>query len=59
MKFQIDISKNDRTPEQNALLETYYQAAKILCAAGMKAKVVLYFVSKPNENPAAIEIEQC
>jgi len=58
MEFQIDISADDRTTEQNALLERYYQATKILRAAGFNAKTILYFVSKPTDNPACIELER-
>lgn len=58
MEIQIDISKDDRTPEQNALLERYYQASKVLRAAGFKAKTVLLFVSGPRSSPACIELER-
>jgi hypothetical protein len=57
MAFQIDISADKRTNEQNAQLERYYQAAKVLRAAGFKAKVSLLFVSKPTQSPALIELE--
>lgn len=58
MKFQIDLSAEDRTAEQNALLESYYTAAKILRAAGIKAKVMLNFVTRPTDQPACIEISK-
>ena len=57
MKFQVDISAEERTPEQNAKLERYYQAAKILETAGFKAKVVLLVTSRPTDNPANIHLE--
>jgi len=57
MEFQIDISADDRTAKQNAKLERYYQAVKLLKAAGFNAKVVLYFVSKPTDEPACIELK--
>lgn len=57
MEFQIDISAEDRTAEQNAKLESYYAAAKLLRAAGYKAKVALFIVTRPTDNPACIEIE--
>ena len=57
MIFQLDISKDDRTPEQNACLERTYQAAKILRDAGFECEVTLYFVSKPEHQPAAIYLK--
>lgn len=57
MIFQIDISADDRTKEQNAKLESYYAATKLLRAAGYKAKTVLFIISKPTDNPACIELE--
>lgn len=57
MEFQIDVSEEDRTVEQNAKLEAYYAAAKILRAIGYKARVNLYVVTKPTDNPASIELE--
>lgn len=56
MEFQIDISAEDRTSEQNAKLESYYAAAKLLRAAGYKAKTVLYFVTRPTDEPAGITL---
>jgi len=55
--FQIDLCVNDRTAEQNAKLERYYQATKILKAAGFNAKVILLLVSKPIDEPACIELK--
>lgn len=56
MEFQIDISVDDRTAEQNAKLESYYAAAKLLRAAGYKAKIVLYLVTRPTDEPAGITL---
>jgi hypothetical protein len=57
MEFQIDINAEDRTAEQNALLERYYQAAKILKAAGFNAKVSLCIITRPTDNPASRELK--
>jgi hypothetical protein len=58
MEFQIDLSEEDRTPEQNAKLERYYQASKILRAAGFNAKTVLFIVTRPTDEPACISLEK-
>ena len=58
MIFQIDMSEDQRTPEQNAKLERYYQAAKILRAAGFTARVDLYHVTRPTDEPACIELKK-
>ena len=58
MEFQIDMCADTRTPEQNAKLERYYQAVKILKATGFKAKTVLFIVTKPTDEPACISLEQ-
>ncbi len=58
MEVQIDMSKDDRTPEQNAKLERYYQASKILRAAGFNAKTVLFIVTRPTDEPACISLEK-
>jgi len=58
MEIQIDMCEETRTPEQNAKLERYYQAAKILRAAGFKAKTSLFIVTRPTDEPACISLEQ-
>lgn len=58
MEFQIDISREDRTEEQEALLQRYYEAAKLLRSVGYKAKVYLHIVTRPTDSPACIEIEE-
>ncbi|KKK97508.1 hypothetical protein LCGC14_2652050 [marine sediment metagenome] len=58
MEFQIDVSADTRTPEQNALLERYYQAARILRAAGFRAKTSLLFCNRPKDQPACIDLDE-
>ena len=58
MKIQIDLCKEIRTPEQNAIVERCYQAVKVLRAAGFRAEVELYIVSSPKDCPAAIVLSE-
>lgn len=58
VEIQIDISEDDRTSEQNVKLERYYQASKILRAAGFNAKTVLFIVTRPTDEPACISLEK-
>jgi len=44
------------TEEQEAQQEVYYQAVKILCAAGLEAKYVPCFTFKPEDKPGYITI---
>jgi len=58
MEIQIDLNEEDRTPEQNAKLERYFQATKILRAAGFPARTVLLLVSKSTDEPAQISLDR-
>ena len=54
--FQIDLSANDRTKEQNDIIEWSYEAVKILKESGYDCFVTKYFVSKPTEYPCSIHV---
>ncbi len=45
------------SPSQQRREDLYYQAAKILCAAGLKAKVVPCVVSNDTDDPDYLRLE--
>ena len=57
MDVQLDLSKDSRTPEQNAILEETKQAVRFLVLNGYKAKIRLNYVTNALDVPAFIEIE--
>jgi len=56
--MEIEIHVGDLTPEQEALRERYEQAARILRAAGFKAKVEGLVVTRTTDRPAHIVLEK-
>jgi hypothetical protein len=56
MKFQVDISSDNLTPQQAAQKEATYQAAKILKAAGYNVEVTRYIVTGPRQDAAGMHI---
>lgn len=45
------------TPEQDAIRERTYEAAKVLREAGFDCEVIEWFVTKPGEHPAGIVLK--
>ena len=58
MEVVIDITADNRTPEQNDNIDLCYQAAKLLRQNGFKAKTILYCTFDPDSRPAHIIIEK-
>ena len=56
--MNIEIQVGNLTVEQEALRESYEQAAKILRAAGFAARVVGLCVFSAKDNPAHIILEK-
>jgi len=54
--IQVDLSREDRTKEQNDIIEWCYGAVEILKDNGYNCYVNKYFVTKPTEDPCSIII---
>jgi len=54
--IQIDLSREDRTKEQNDIVEWSYEAVELLKDNGYDCFLNKFFVTKPTEYPCGIII---